>query len=312
MTDLKSEGLLEFTWALYHQKIFHNTQLNDLLKKSTKDPAKWDFRKGTRIRSIKPMSPEQIERSFSNYERKYGAHLSDLIELTIMDKRYLARFSADSIRIRTIDEKAFGSFSYTLKVYSPKPGKIRIRYQTRKSEDKKRSQQALAVTALESAGGKLLAIKQGFQEDEIRWIEFNIPGEGHFNLQLAQFQATPVEWVIMPEGNLLYIEKKQVIHHAIQLIEEKESRYNNTQLAVWNNKQPFSFQPIFNNVKNTISFLSAEGKPLDLVYNAGRNNYLVAAQQTAEPFSFYMNEIFRWPAVLKDIPPFFFFLKTKN
>lgn len=309
MSDLKAKALLEYTWGLYSKNIFHNTQLNDLLKKTTSNPEAWNFRKGAIIKKIRPLTDKEVEKNFSLYENRYNTLYSPPLKFGREEMEYLTLHSADSIHIQTIDERSFRSFIYPIKIYAPKAGRIKIKYATGYGNTNKKSDQVVSIMALELNGAKLLNKETIHEESAGGEIVFDLALPGEYTLQFAQFNSTPVSWVIYPEGNLLYVEKKSVIHHGLQLVAGKESGYDNFQLAVWNNKGAFSFQPKFSNQKNTVTFFTGEGKPLKIEADQGSKNYRLTPPETAFPFSFYRNEVFRWPAVVQHLPPYFFFLK---
>ncbi len=308
----KADHLLNYTWSLYDTKIFHNTQLNDLLRKLASDKNLWDFRKGTTIAKIRPLSPAQSEQSFSGYEAKYKSFYVPPVHFGTEEMKMLLPFSADSIKIETVDENSFNSYSYPLKVYADKPGKIRIKYKTGKSEAEHSASSPISMVALEENGGKLLEQKFAYDKEPQGSLEFELPYAGNYTLQLVQFHSTPVSWMIFPQGHLLYVEKKSLIHHAIKLITDKKEGYQNYQIGVWNNNSHFRFQPVFNGVRNTVSFFTADEKPVNTYFDQKTKSYIVQPQASRLPFSFYRNEIFRWPAVLQNIPPYFFFLKSAS
>src|SRR5690606_27203028 len=103
-------------------------------------------------------------------------------------------------------------------------------------------QAQFALIALESDDYSVMHhhfIRKEMQHGE---LDLEIPKSGHYKLHLAQYQATPVKYVVYPNQNLFYLNKKTLPHNGILLQADPKSPYDNAYIAVL---KPETVAPVF-------------------------------------------------------------------
>ena len=216
--------------------------------------------------------------------------------------------SADSIRISSIDETALGSFNYPITFFCGKPGKLTVSYQTDSSKAKNKTGH-VAIISIESANYTFLKTNIIYKANSAGTIVYQLPAKGHYRLYLSQYNATHVSYVIYPGKNLFYHNKKSIMMNGL-LMQDQES-YPNKYLAIY---APAADSLYFSNLyiasSNTSRLYSAAGKPIK-VYATTQAFYNAAAvpKEQKNNFIFYGNSLYRWPPVLKNTAPYYFFFR---
>ena len=307
----KAEALLTYSWQMYRYGIFHNTQLNDMLKQLVTESkrASWDFRKSDRYKNFNVDPVPIINREFENIKKQYLPLGSVHFELTDEFLQSTSKYSADSIRISTVDEKAFGNYSYALNFYCSKPGMLKIVYQAGASLIKQQAADKIAIVSVESIDYSF--IKNNFikSENSNGMIVYHLPSKGRYRLYLSQYNATHLNYIIYPRGNLFFHDKYSLLMNGLML-QDSSKYYPNNQLAFIAPKtDSIYFRNAYYNVTNTVSLFNSAGKNIPV--NNSRQPFVNAAAnpKSSPGFVFFSNSIFRWPLVLVNSPPVYFFLR---
>ena len=309
----KAEALLTYTWQMYHSKIFHNTQLNDLLKKFVAEEkrATWDFRNSDHFKSISTKASQSIITEFESVKNKYLPMATAPYYLADDFMTANAKYSADSIRITTIDETSFGSYSYPLKFYAAAPGSLKINYQAGTAQIKNSKKDKIAIISVEKEDYSFIKNNLLYNENSAGTIIYRIPAKGYYKLYLSQYDATHVNYVIYPGKNLFYIDKRMILSNAMQLQDNAEkNNYSNKWLAFIATGDSIYFQNFCKECKNSIRLYTEAGKNIPV--NSSRQPYINSAAvplNRKTSFIFFDNNVFRWPALFKNSPPYYFFLK---
>ncbi|MEO6491058.1 MAG: DUF4838 domain-containing protein [Ferruginibacter sp.] len=306
--------LLTFTWQMYTTKIFHNTQLNDMLKKLIPEDQRnlWDFRKSDHFKNIKQKSIADIENDFKKVKGKYLPLARPSFIITDQFLANNVKYSADSIRIATIDELAFGNYMYPIDFYCGTPRPLMISYRTDSSKQKDNNQNKVAIVSVESADHTFLQLHEVNKENSSGKLIYFLPAKGHYKLYLSQYQATPVTYIIYPGKNLFYLAKRSIPMNGIMIQDnEKPNKYSNKYLAVpIPRADSLYFSNRYWNSTNTIKLYSEKGE--QILVNSSREPMLNSADihnSSKSSFIFFDNEVFRWPPIFKNTASYFFFLK---
>lgn len=310
----KAEELLTYTWQMYNSKIFHNTQLNDMLKKyvSKDKKANWDFRKSDHYKGIADNAGNVIKTQFEIIKNKY---LRFAITFSALTDEFLSantKYSADSIRINTIDELAFGNYAYAIPFYCAQPGLLKISYRADSSQAKTNKQNKIAIIGVESADYSFIKNNVINKENSNGIITYQVPAKGRYKLYLSQYNATHISYVIYPGKNLFYLEKRTILMNGLSLQDNVDKNYYpNKYLAfIAPASDSLYFGNLYWSCTNTIRLYSGEGKNIPV--NSSRQPFLNSAalhKQNQPGFLFFDNNVLRWPPVLKNAYPCYFFLK---
>lgn len=312
----KSAEILTFTWQQYPSRIFHNTQLNDLYKPLLDEHERpnWDYHKSRAFAAFNKPDAGIINQYFNRYKAKFlpvAQHGSDLTDDILNE---LSRYSADSIRIISMDEEAFKDFSYPVTFYASSAGKLRIRYKAGTPGIEGNSKVSIiSVEKRDYSFIKTNTIKTGNSSGV---LEFQIPSKGHYRLYLSQYRATPVEFIIYPNRNLFYHAKKSIMMNGFRMQEPQDkAAYPNRYLAIYvpmtDSLRYVQFSSLYYSSTNSSRFYLANGSPLP-VHESGAERYYQTAPipyPPKQPVIFYENSVYRWPPVLKNGPDAYFFLK---
>ena len=314
LRSAKAEALLTYTWQLYDTRIFHNTQLNDMLKKYVSEDKKkdWDFRKSDRYKNITAGVSAVIQEQFEIAKKTY---LPQAVPVYKMTEDFFARnatYSADSIHISTIDESSFGNYAYPITFYCARPGILKVAYKTGASQSKNNSSNKIAIVGVESADYRFIKNDFIYKENSSGLLRYSIPAKGFYKLFLSQYNTTHISYVIYPGGNLFYLNKKAILMNGILLQDTTgKNDYPNKWLAF---PAPAAdsiyFSNLYWNCTNTISLFSSAGNNIPV--NSSRQPFLNSASNPSkkqEGFIFYNNTTFRWPPVLMNTAPYYFYLK---
>ena len=310
----KAEELLNYTWKLYDSKIFHNTQLNDMLKKYVSDAKRstWDFRKSDHYKNITQNFSAVVNEQFEIVKQKY---LPDAVPFYNINEDFFIRtvkYNADSIRINTIDETAFGNYAYSINFYAAVPGLLSIAYKTDSSQARNKSGNKIAIVGVESNDYRFIKNDFIYKENSNGKLTYYIPTKGYYKLFLSQYNATNTSYVIYPGKNLFYLNKKAILMNGIILQDSAQKKYYPNKWLAFPAPAADSiyFSNLYWNCSNTIRLYSSSGKSLPV--NSSRQPFLNSAfnpSKGQEDFIFFDNSTFRWPLVSMNTTPYFFFLK---
>lgn len=302
----KATALLEFTWSQYNNLTFQNTQLNDLLKKFTTNPDDWNYRKSSLVQRAIQSSPT-TKNIFDYYAEKYSSNENYTYNLSTADWATALESASDSFLIESFDEAAIPAFIYPIMIYTNKPRTIQIRQQTAQSENKK-VQDALAMISLESVDYSTIITQYVYNEGTDTLLTFQIPAAGHYRLYLGRFKSTPVKWMINTNGALAYINKKSVMRNAIKLIQAPQSTYSNHQLGLFATSA-FESMQMLPTKPTAIYSMGNKILSLNKFSNIPYRYKLSDIPASLPSIIYYQNEIIRWPTVIMNTPPYFFFIK---
>ncbi|MEO6668252.1 MAG: DUF4838 domain-containing protein [Ferruginibacter sp.] len=308
-----AESLLTYTWQLYKSKIFHNTQLNDMLKKMLTDQQKekWDYYKSDQFKNISNDVASVVRNEFEKIKNKYLPLAAPDYPVTDSFLAANASLAADSIRIATTDEKAIPNFIYPLDFYCAAPGTLKIKYEAGKSQ-LDGSTGKVALVSVESADYKFIKTNAVYKQESNGTFLYQLPVKGHYRLYLSQFNATHVGYIIYPGNNLFYHNKKSIMMNTLLMQDiETKNPYPNKFLAFYAPQtDSIYFSNLYAGSKNTSNLYTPSGKPI-AVYESKQTFYNSAAvpKNQKYPFMFYENSLFRWPPVLKNTAAYYFFLK---
>lgn len=312
----KAEDLLRYTWSLYPSKIFQNTQLNEALKnlffKQESRKSTWNYFTNTSFSNLFTIQQplDAVKKEYATMQKKYLPKASFNNELPngFFEKNYLQ--SADSIFLSTADEKATGYFSYNIDFYSPKAGLLKIKCHTQNSA---LAQSAYcAGMAVEKNDYSFMDAQYIYRNNADSTLNFQIPSAGFYKLYLTQYNATPVQYIIYPNTNLFFINKKSTLFNFLKLQDfNSQSAYDNSFLSVYTPAiDSLQYALINFKASNSFTFKYANGK--DALVNTIQSPYqlTVAIPVNQQNKIIYLkNNVFRYSAVLKNVPPYYFFLK---
>jgi hypothetical protein len=315
--ELKSKqtkDLLNFTWQLYQTKIFHNTQLNDVLKQylNENERAAWDYHKMISLENPVTNTEEFVEQLFVKYKNRYLPQAQDLIKPGDDFMAANIRYSADSFLISTMDETAFGNFVYPLSFYCNGKGTVKISYKTGSSQKAGLVKNKVAMVALESSDYRLIKNTNITSENSEGNIILNIPLKGHYKVYLSQYNATPVTYSIQPRNCLFYLNKKSIMMNGLLLQNnELKEKYPNKFLAIYAPaKDSLYFSNLYHSSNNTSRWFTESGIKLEVKEHKNKfYNAVAIPANRKSPFLFYENIVYRWPPVLKNTADYYFFLR---
>lgn len=312
----KAEDILEFTWKMYDKMIFHNTQLNDVYKSyfSGDDVLlqKWDYNKSTHFSNINAGADEMIESAFQKMARTYIPKATPCFDLNDSIFEKTARYSADSVVIKMIDPDYFSSFRYPLELYCPSPGQVTVGFSAEKSRHENPSEKNSGFTAMISDD---YLYNQDFyipKERSNGSFVFNLPKKGHYKLYLAQNNSTAIRYTIKPGKNLLYVNKKIIPMNAVMLQGQGDDVENiNRYLALYvPNTDSVNYNMLCIDCANYVKLYGPSGDPKEMnVSGAPLNISTKIKAGEKNNYLFMRNDLRVWTAVMKNVPPYYFFLR---
>jgi Domain of unknown function (DUF4838) len=312
----RAEDMLAYTWKLYNTKIFHNTQLNDVIKGYFPTDAalqqKWDYNNSTAISNLIKQGGGTGVDDYKQALKTYlpGATANYIITDSFLQKAAL--LTPDSIKLRMIDEDAFAYLRYSIEIYCPAPGKFTVLYNADKS---KRPNDKMPSSGFVSVLGDdyNFAVENYIQPQKQKGtLTFNLPKKGHYQLTLAQNNSTGIAFTVLPGKNLLYINKKTIPMNGTLLLDQPDNIFKaNKYLAIY---APAVDSVYYNLIGydcvNYVQLYNSAGKALQ--QNITQSPVHISAKLSAADknnFLFMSNGVYRWTPVLKNVPPYYFFLK---
>jgi Domain of unknown function (DUF4838) len=310
----KEKEILNYTWQFYASKIFHNTQLNNILTANMKEEEKasWNYYTGD-FKKFKNGNPSALaELEFKKMAEVYLPMTYPLMNISDSFLKAASVYSADSIKFSTLDEMAVPGLISPFEFYCAAPGILKIGYQTSKALKPSLQKGKIAMVAVEKNDYSYLKYNDIYNENSMDTITFLLPTTGRYLLYLGRFDATPVDYVIYPGKNLFYHNKKSIPMDMWLMQHQKEKNgYSNKNIAM--------YVPAVNDLKlsyrywdciNTLGFTSASGNPLFVDPKNKSSQIKVPLRKDQQKnFIFYSNTQFRWPPVLINTAPCYFFLK---
>jgi Domain of unknown function (DUF4838) len=310
----KIKEILNYTWQFYETGLFHNTQLTDLLTSNMneQDKNEWSYTTGNYARFKNARTSSMVNEIFVKMAAKFIPMAAPLYTLPDSFFKATAKYSADSIKISTTDETSVANYTSALSFYSAAPGNIKIVYQTSKSLSTSFQKTGTAMIAVEKDDYSVLKYHHVKKENERATVTYYLPAAGHYKLYLSRLNGTHVDFIIYPGNSLFYHNKKSIPMDMILLQDPAlNSKYANKQLAIYTSTlKEVQFSYRYGDCINTNSFTSATGVPL--LVNTKNQPSIVRvplAKNQQVPFIFYSNSQFRWPPVLINTAPYYFFLK---
>ena len=307
----RADDLLNYTWSLYNKMIFQNTQLNDLISPLSSNKQNWDYKNSTTFDKYLNPNDQLINKEFEVVKSTYLPQAISLQPFDMSTFKTLSSYSADSIRIETIDEDAFSKFVYAIPFYCSQPSTLKIKYKTGDSKIKTKENQSISLISVESENYNYIVNNFITNQNEEEIISFEIPAEGYYKLNLGQFYSTKVEFIIYPGSNLFYLNKKSILTNALSMQENPKSNYSNSGLYFLTpDDNKIIVMPLKANTKLTYTFFTAAKKPMTLNLDVNQNRVTIPftdAQKTN--FMYYKNEVNRWQPLFMNVQPYFFFLK---
>ena len=310
----KATELLTYTWQMYQSKIFHNTQLNDMLKQYVSENARttWDFRNSDHFKGITENAATVIKTQFEIIKKRYLPAAVPAFPITNEFLYANTKYSADSILITTIDETAFGNYTYPMQFYCAAPGLLKIFYSADSSRNKTNKKDKVAIVGVESDDYRYIKNNFIYNENSSGMITYRLPAKGRYKLYLSQYNATHISYTIYPGKNLFYHDKRYALMNGLLMQDNSEKKsYSNKYLAfIAPSSDSLFFGNLYWNCNNTIRLHTRSGK--DIPVNSNKQPFLNSAaipKNLQNDFIFYSNTVFRWPPVLKNTVPCYFFLK---
>jgi Domain of unknown function (DUF4838) len=313
----KATSILSYTWQFYNSKIFHNTQLNDVMRSYFPDDAafmqRWDFNKSMVFSGIgKPVSLA-IDNEYKQALAAYLPKATADFPITDAFLEKTALLTPDSIKLRLFDEDAFTYFRYALEVYCPVPGKFTVLYDAGKSKRpdiKMPSSGFVSVMSDDYGFTSESYLQPGKQKGT---LSFNLPKKGHYLLTLAQNNSTAISFTVVPGKSLVYINKKTIPMNAIMLLDEPANKFKTNQYLAF--YVPATSDSVYYNMisygcTNYVKLYNAGGKLMPL--NTQQSPAHISTKPAAADrnnFMYMTNSVIRWTPVLKNVPPYYFFLK---
>lgn len=310
----KAVDMLDYTWKQYNTLIFHNTQFNDVIR--------WQFPEDA---ALNQQWNYYTSPAFAQYAKPFDATADYRLAL----KKYLpkgvpryditeaflakaALLTPDSIRIRLVDEEAFGMFRFSLPLYCPAPGKFIVQFEAGPSKKPNAKTPATGFVVVHS--NDFTYLKENYvQKGQTKgsWV-FDLPKKGHYVLWLGQNNATGFNYTVRPGKNLLYLNKKTIPMNGIMLLDVPGNKEKtNQQLAFFvPGLDSVHYKMLYADCVNYVKLYNAKGKALPQNEKQSPFKISVAIPPAdANNFIFMTNGVYRWPPVLRGVPPYYFFLR---
>ena len=213
-------------------------------------------------------------------------------------------YSADSILIRSMDEDAFGKYVYPVSFYNASPSVLKIRYTTNASSVL--NEEKTAIIACESDDYAYIKTQFIYPKNKTGIITFLLPAKGHYRLILSYFKATAMKFVVYPSNQLFYLHKKSILMNAMQLqTEGKQLSGKYGQIAFVQPNSGIILRYHYSTSYMPLRFFEQNGKEIK---SHRKKELLLGKSDLKIRFLFYTNEVYRWPPILENSPPYFFFL----
>ncbi len=310
----KAADMLEYTWKLYNTLIFHNTQFNDVIRWQFPEDAafgnQWNYY--TSPVFAKYAKPFDATADYRLVLKKYLPKAVPQYDITESLLAKAAQLTPDSIRLRLVDEEAFGSFRFGLPVYCPAPGKFTVQFEagvSKKPNAQMPSPGYVAMMSKDYSYQKEIYVQKGQNKGN---ITFTLPQKGQYILWLAQNNATGFNYTIRPGKNLVYLNKKTIPMNGIMVLDVPGNKEKtNQQLAFFVPAvDSVHYKMLHPDCVNYVKLYNAKGKALP--QNEQQSPYKISVAippADANNFVFMTNGVYRWPPVLKNVPPYYFFLR---
>jgi hypothetical protein len=312
----KAEEMLTYTWKWYNSMIFHNTQLNDVIRWGYPEDAafskKWDYNSSGGITGLVNGGPPAVNSDYQQALKTYLPKAATGFTVTDALLEKAAALTPDSIRLRLIDEDAFSYFRYGIEVYCPAPGNFTVTYNAAKSKKPNDKLPSTGFVSLVSDDYSYTAENYLQPEKQTGKLVFSLPKKGHYTLTLAQNNHTGISFTVFPGKSLLYINKKTIPMNGIMLLDEPDGKYKaNKYLAMYAPAvDSVYYNLIYADCINYVQLYNAAGKAL--VQNIQQSPVHISARLAPADrnnFIYMTNGLYRWPPVMKNVPPYYFFLK---
>lgn len=283
----KFNELIYFTWNLYDKMIFQNTTLSDLLQKAT------GFKSEIKDFSVfnKPKD-SLINSEWARIEQQYlTLYFQNIPEVNFS----IISPTSDTINIKSADEIAMPDFIYDVPFYAPKAGTLEV---------------DLKINTAQDSGSVMVSVEnENYWFRDIRFLNssgktvFNIPQSGFYKLFLGRFNGRETAYSIYTKNNIFYLNKKILPSRGINFFTSKTK----ISFLVPDNDV---FQIIGNKggMKLTSSFFYKSEEEIKPIIN----NFPAITSFKIKDKShliYLKNSQFRWPPVILNSPPYFFFLK---
>jgi hypothetical protein len=144
-------------------------------------------------------------------------------------------------------------------------------------------------------------------------LSFNLPKKGHYLLTLAQNNSTAISFTLVPGKSLVYINKKTIPMNAIMLLDEPANKFKTNQYLAFfvpSTSDSVYYNMISYGCTNYVKLYNAAGKLMPL--NTQQSPAHISTKTTTAErnnFMYMTNSVIRWTPVLKNVPPYYFFLK---
>ena len=314
--EKRAEDLLRYTWSLYPSKIFQNTQLNEALKnlffKQKERKEKWDYLTNSSFSGLFQMQQptDAASEEYLSVSEKFlpFASFSNELPAHFFEKNHFN--SADSIFISTADEKSLDYFMYALNFYSPKAGILKVKCKT--GPGVASLSPYCSGIAVEKNDYSYMNAPYIYRNNADSTINFHIPSPGFYKLFLSQSNATPIQFIIYPGSCLLFINKKTTLFNFLKLQDfNPASLYDNKYLSLYTPAiDSLRYSLINTKAGNSFSFKLFNGKNAPVNKTNEPYHLSVAIPVMQRNNRMYINNsIFRYSAVLKNVPPFYFYFK---
>jgi Domain of unknown function (DUF4838) len=310
----KAADILDYTWKLYNSMIFHNTQFNDVMRWYFPEDAafsqQWNYY--TSPVFAKYAKPFDAMADYRSALKKYLPKAGPKYNITDSFLEKAAKLTPDSIRIRLVDEEAFGMFRFGLPVYCPAPGIFTVQYEAGISKKPNAKMPSTGFVAM--AGHDYTYQKENYlQKGQTKGsLVFKLPKKGHYILWLAQNNATGFNYTLRPGKSLVYLNKKAIPMNGIMLLDEPANKEKTNRLLAFYvpGVDSVQYNMLYSDCVNYVKLYNAKGKALPQNEKQSPFKISVAIPPAdTNNFVFMSNGVYRWPPVLKNVPPYYFFLK---
>jgi hypothetical protein len=311
----KTNEILNYIWMLYPSLIFHNTQVNDVLKFEIADEAfskKWDFFYSDNFKGITFDAEKKVNDAFAAAYKKYGPVASPRytdIE-GLLKKAYLYR--TDTIRVNMIDAAAFTNYLNSFNVYCAAPTTITIFYKAKPEKPLVGKLSNIGLIGLLKDDYSVHS-EQPIYPDKLNGsFTLSLPKAGHYKVILAQRNIVNYTYTIIPRKTLFYINNSVIPANGLQVMDNVDGKDNtNKQLAFYTgNADSLNYSMIYADRGNYLHIYNSKGqkKSLDIDNQPG-HMALKLREDEKNTFMYFTTSVYRWPPQFKTTPPYYFYLK---
>lgn len=312
----RTEDLLKFTWRLYPSMIFHNTQLNDVLKSNFGNDAtllqKWNYNNSDVYKNITTDAERVVNADYSATYKKFSAKGTVAFSpaQAIIDKAFLQK--ADSVIIKLIDAAAFENHRYAVEVYCAAPTSIKIKYEAIPEKSPGKDNTNIGFVALTKDDYSEHTEIPVYSNQLKGNLVFNLAKKGYYRLLFGERNSTAFNYTVFPGQSLLFINKNTIPMNGVMLLDDADGKYEgNPYMAFYTGSvDSIHFGMIYPGCNNNVTLYNNKGQ-LKSLYAPSIFN--ISAKLNADEkndFMFFSNGVFRWPPAFKNIAPYYFFLKT--